>query len=72
MTTRAEHVQWCKQRALEYLPGDPRQALGSMLSDMRKHDETIGVITDMGPIVIFEMMNPTPESARRFIEGFAE
>jgi hypothetical protein len=38
--TRAEHVQWCKTRALQYLDaGDPLQAVTSMCSDMDKHAE---------------------------------
>ena len=42
--TRAEHLQWCKERALEYLnPGEffsIDQAMASMQSDMGKHPET--------------------------------
>ncbi len=37
--TRAEHLEWCKQRAREYLPSDPAQAFASMVSDLGKHDE---------------------------------
>ncbi len=37
--TRTEHLEWCKQRAREYLPADPQQAFASMMSDLRKHDE---------------------------------
>lgn len=40
MRTRTEHVAWCKERALGYLPDDPDQAVASMVSDMRKHEET--------------------------------
>ena len=40
MTTRDEHMAWCKHRALAYLPDDPQQALASMISDLGKHDET--------------------------------
>lgn len=39
-TTRAEHLRWCKARALEYLPDGPTGALTSMLSDLGKHEET--------------------------------
>ncbi len=39
--TRKEHVDWCKKRALEYLDaGDRTTAIASMLSDLRKHEET--------------------------------
>ena len=41
MTTRKEHVNWCKRRALEYVEaGDFNQALASMGSDLNKHKET--------------------------------
>lgn len=36
---RSEHLIWTKQRAMEYLPDDPAQALASFFSDMRKHEE---------------------------------
>ena len=39
--TRDEHLSWCKKRALEYIDqGDPLNGLTSMMSDMRKHEET--------------------------------
>ncbi len=38
---RSEHLQWCKDRALEYLEsGDPQSAFASMVSDVMKHEET--------------------------------
>lgn len=38
--TRQEHLDWAKQRALEYArQGDIQQAVASMLSDLRKHPE---------------------------------
>lgn len=39
--TRAEHLQWCKNRAMEYVnAGDNNQAFASMCSDLLKHEET--------------------------------
>lgn len=39
--TRAEHLKWCKQRAIELIEsGDINQGLISMMSDLGKHDET--------------------------------
>ena len=72
MRTRAEHIEWCKQRALEYCDrGDPSGALASMFSDLNKHPETadhpgsqIGVMK----IMMGELEKPV--EARRFIEGF--
>ena len=69
--TRQEHMQWCKSRALAYLPGNPREAITSMLSDLGKHEETRDILG--GPLAmlgIMEAANANPESARRFIEGF--
>ncbi len=41
--TRAEHLQWCKDRALEYVEmGDLDQAMASMLSNLGKHVDTQG------------------------------
>lgn len=37
--SRSEYLEWCKQRALEYLPGDPLNAFSSMMSDLREHSE---------------------------------
>lgn len=70
--TRAEHLAWCKQRALEYLDeGDLQSAFVSMLSDMRKHEETAAVM--QGPLSMIGMMaiqSGDTEEMRRFIEGF--
>lgn len=42
-TSRAEHIQWCKDRAMEYVYlGDFNQALASLFSDLGKHPETAG------------------------------
>lgn len=38
-TSRAEHLQWCKDRANAYLPADPMNAFASIMSDLRKHKE---------------------------------
>lgn len=38
--TRTEHLQWCKDRAIEYLDkGDLDNAFGSMMSDLIKHED---------------------------------
>jgi len=74
--TRAEHVAWCKQRALEYVDqGELGQALASMTSDMRKHDDPDDPIDPT--LIVFIYMEGTRLAAaddragfRRFIEGF--
>jgi hypothetical protein len=68
--TRAEHVRWCKERALEYLPGDCASAVASMISDMGKHEEV-----RLDPLLaMIGLMDAQrgPDAARRWIEGFAE
>jgi hypothetical protein len=68
---RAEHLQWCKRRALEYLPHDPQGAVASMISDLGKHPETAN-LTDLGMLGICELQSPDPvPGVRKFIEGFA-
>lgn len=71
--TRQEHMNWCKQRALEYLkPGpyfSPTDAIASMLSDLRKHEETRDLLDS--PIIAMAFQSSTAAEARRFIEGFA-
>ena len=38
---RQEHLQWCKDRAIEYVDSDDnQQAFASFMSDMSKHPET--------------------------------
>lgn len=37
--TRQQHLDWAKERALVYLPGDPNQAMTSFMSDLGKHPE---------------------------------
>ncbi len=69
--TRAEHLAWCKQRALEYADrGDVSQAIASMTSDLGKHPET----EDHGGILLMTMMAmsghlKTPGEVREFIDG---
>lgn len=40
---RAEHLEWCKKRAIEEVnySNDPSQGLISMMSDLGKHSETV-------------------------------
>jgi phage terminase small subunit len=67
--TRAEHLAWCKQRALEYVSkGDMNNALASMASDLGKHPET----RSSQQICVMLGMHETANAARmrRFIEGF--
>lgn len=70
--TRAEHLAWCKERALEYCDsGDATNAWASMASDLSKHPETerhAGL--QLGMMMLFGgHLNSVPEM-RKFIEGF--
>lgn len=70
--TRAEHLQWAKDRALEYADlGDVSQAMASLGSDLNKHPETRG----HSGIELMMMLAMTgnldgPGELRKFIEGF--
>jgi hypothetical protein len=70
--TRQEHLDWCKQRALEYVQqGDFEQAVTSMLSDLQTHPETqdhCGI--ELGMHVMFGSQLNTRAEVIRFINGF--
>jgi hypothetical protein len=73
VTTRDEHLEWAKQRALEYLDmSDPQQAFTSMLSDLSKHPETKNHLG--GQIGVMFMMLPgwisNAQRVREWIVGF--
>jgi hypothetical protein len=71
--TRAEHLAWCKQRALAYVEqGDLQNALASMASDMRKHPETDtpAVTMLLGMEGLRCVQAGDTQGMRRLIEGF--
>lgn len=71
MTTREEHLEFCKQRARAYLDrGDVSQGITSMLSDLSKHDETELIGANMAGIGILYSVNHDLAGAKRFVEGF--
>jgi hypothetical protein len=70
--TRAEHLQWAKDRALEYADrGDLADAMASMTSDLNKHPETKGHagIELMGMLALAGHLR-TRKDVREYIEGF--
>lgn len=71
-TTRAEHLAWCKKRALEYCDaGDVAQAFSSMGSDLGKHPETENhSAIQLGMMLLMGGHLNTPGEMRKFIEGF--
>ena len=70
--TRSEHMQWCKDRALEYCDnGDTANAWASMASDLRKHPETENhAALELGMMMLMTGQLSTTEKMRKFIEGF--
>ena len=73
METRAEHLQWCKDRAIEILNerGDCGEAYASFMSDMSKHPETEKhSALMMGMMLLMGGHNQTPDAMERFINGF--
>ena len=70
--TRAEHLEWCKQRALEYIDlGDATQAWASMASDLGKHEETRGHgAIKLGTMLIMAGHLSSAHKMRKFILGF--
>ena len=70
--TRAEHLAWCKQRALEYVEaGNLADAYTSMASDLGKHLETENhPAIGLGVGLLFAGDLDTAEKMRKFIEGF--
>jgi hypothetical protein len=69
---RNEHLQWCKDRANQYVnQGDLNGAFASFTSDMNKHDETsnhLGI--EMGMMLLLSGNLSTPDQMRNWIDGF--
>ena len=73
--TRAEHLQWAKDRALEYADqGTMANAIASLRSDLGKHPDTaasVGVVDElMFPLMLTGKFD-APGELRKFIEGFS-
>lgn len=70
--TRQEHLDWCKQRAIEYVRiGDVNQAFTSMVSDLGKHDETRNHAgCELGMMMLMSGKLNSPREMENFINGF--
>lgn len=69
--TRAEHLGWSKQRALEYVDaGQLENAVASMTSDLRKHPETEGMASATTSLLGMLDIRNGPLAVRRWIESF--
>ena len=70
MATREDHLDWCKQRALELLDrGDLKSAEASMLSDLGKHSETANS-QPVAAMLMTTMDLSKKDEVRKFIVGF--
>ena len=72
MESRETHLNWCKERANQYIEmGNLQEAFASMMSDLRKHPST-----EMHPAIMLGMQLlmtgnlSTTEQMRHFINGF--
>ena len=70
--TRAEHLQWCKDRANEMIDnGHEGESFASFMSDMLKHDETANHLAlDMGMSLLIAGHLSTEHEMRNWINGF--
>jgi hypothetical protein len=71
-TSRADHLAWCKSRAIEYVDqGDLGQAFSSMVSDMNKHPDTANhPFLSLAMQMLMADLLSTPEKMRECITGF--
>ena len=69
--TRSEHVQWSKDRALEYVKqGDTVGAFASISSDLSKSEETENhPAMHLGMALQIRGHLSTPKEMEKFIEG---
>ncbi len=70
--TRAEHLAWCKKRALEYCDlGEVKRAWASMAFDLGQHPETQGnIVIRLEMMMVISDQLSTVDKMRKFIEGF--
>ena len=69
---RTEHLQWCKDRALEYVrSGDLTNAITSFQSDMRKHVETVNhSALELMTMMMLSGHLETATEVEKFIKSF--
>jgi len=72
MANRTEHLDWCKQRANEYVDrNDLMNAYASFQSDMGKHPETANHIAlELGTMLLISGNLSTAHQMREWINGF--
>ena len=72
--TREEHLQWCKDLAMEYVnQGDLLNGVTSMMSDLDKHPETSatkGPLAMLGLLAMQQAQSGDRAGVVRYIQGF--
>ena len=69
---RQEHLQWAKDRAIQYLEIDEIfHSWNSFCNDMRKHDELSNhAALSMGTMMMLQGFWKNKEECKKYIEGF--
>lgn len=71
-SSRAQHLQWCKDRAMEYVrQHQPETAVLSMMSELKKHPETcehLGI--QLGARLMMGGFLVTEKQVTEWVEGF--
>ena len=75
---RSERLQWCKDRALAYLPASTTDAITSFMSDTQKPYGDEGSLIDwskpayatLAQLGMLYMLQGSVTEAKRWIEGF--
>ena len=74
MRTRQEHLEFCKQRAMEYVEqNDLLNAVTSMMSDLTKHPETKSIgdtLNGLGLLAAMQAQQGDRDAVIRYIKGF--
>ncbi len=69
--TRAEHIQWCKDRALDYWrEGDLASAVSSMCSDYGKGPEAKEMPPVLAQLGMLRLMREDRQGVHDWIVGF--
>jgi len=73
MMTRAEHLKWCKERAIREMDyyKDSSKGIISMMSDLRKHPETNSeTLASLCMMQLMSRPRMSRQEAINFINGF--
>jgi hypothetical protein len=71
--TREEHLKWCIEQAIQEMnfTGKPKDAVISMMSDLRKHPETnSSTLIQLCMMQLMIKPNMTRQEVINFLNGF--